>query len=404
MKPKKIWLWTLSALHSLLLVGVSLFVLSLPDTLDDEVFLITYTSLFRKLIIHDDDKPDSKRFLFVNVAWEKQLIPKNDKHGFPIGTQAITDRKQLGKFLQILNQKPDNHQFLFMDIFFTDSTDQDDLIRKELPKVKNCLISYHKDKNDKPVYPIFKAPLGLSDMESDRPMVIKYKLIQGDSLKTTPLLLYEKLHNINYEEGFLWDYLGETPILNSFILDYRIRPYNVFEDTLYSKVYLGELLSLPAEVVHEFTKDRIILLGDFEDRDIHKTIYDKMPGTLILLNAFLSLESKDNEVQWSFLFYLFIGYLFVSVKIFMIKDPLTQWVERKLGKDSFMVALLIDVTFFLVYLAIMSIISYFLFNIHLAILFLSFYMYGLLLVLSFIDEWLTERRRKIGEQMEVFNQ
>ena len=215
-------------------------------------------------------------------------------------------------------------------------------------------------------------------------MILKYKLIQGDSLKTTPLLMYEKLYGKKLKKGLLFDHLAGEPVLNSFILDYKIRPLNILDREKYNIVYLGELLTLPPPVIREMLKDRIVLLGDYEDRDLHYTVYGYMPGTLILLNAFLALENGDNQISWGFIFFIFIGYTLISVKAFIVRDPLTKMIEQKLGSDSFAVELMLDMTFFLVFLGIMSLISYFVFNIHLAILFLSFYLYALELIFDFI--------------------
>lgn len=391
---KKYWLWIGSAFHAVLLIVLTLFALSIPDTLEDDVMLVQFTSIFRKFILKDTQKPDRDRFLFVNIAWDKEFIPKYDEDSFQVGMQTITDRKKLGQFVKILNDYP-HHKIALLDIFFSDTSANDSLLKVELAKSKKCLISYHKDKTDKAIYPIFKANYSLSDMESDRPMILKYKLVQGDSLKTTPLIMYENVYKARYHKGLLFDWLDDKPILNAFILDYRIRAYNILKENEYNIVYLGELLKFPPEFIAELTKDRIVLVGDYEDRDLHRTVYGIMSGTLILLNAFLALEAGDNQISVGLILFLFVGFWIASAKAFMVRDPVTRFIEKKLGSEHFMVELFLDTTFFLVYMVVMSLTSYFLFNIHIGVLFLSFYLYAIELIATFVLEWKEKKAQKM---------
>ena len=58
-------------IHALLLSAFSLYLLHLPYIYEDELRLIQITSAVKKFIINKEKKPDRNRFLFVNVAWEK---------------------------------------------------------------------------------------------------------------------------------------------------------------------------------------------------------------------------------------------------------------------------------------------------------------------------------------------
>ncbi|UZR93937.1 CHASE2 domain-containing protein [Chondrinema litorale] len=379
----------LSIGHGVFLIIATLIYLSITFTLDDEIILIQLTAAVKNKLLGQKKRPDKDRLLLVNVSWDKKLIPRIDSTGTPIGNQAITNRASIAKLLQAMNQKPDNHEFLLIDVNFLDDSPDDSLLEAELLKVKNCLVSYHKDVKGKPLYPVVKAPLGLSDMQvddEDRDLVLKYHLIQGDSLKTTPLLMYEKIHDAKFEEGFLYDKLDGKKIFNSFIIDYPVDQYDIFKRDMYNYLYLNEMVMASPSFIQAMTKDKIVIVGDFEDRDIHNTIYGKTPGPLILLNAFLALENGDNLVSIYFILLLLVAYSLISYKAITVNDPVTMWVKRKFKEYNFIIEFAADVTFYLIYFGIISIISYMSFGVHLTILFLSFYMHFLEVGLVALDE------------------
>ena len=55
--------------------------------------------------------------LFVNVAYDKQLIERHDNYGMTVGDVDITDRTKLCSFLKML-QKADSYKYIFLDVRF----------------------------------------------------------------------------------------------------------------------------------------------------------------------------------------------------------------------------------------------------------------------------------------------
>jgi hypothetical protein len=385
----------LALLHGIFLIVVTLFYLSLPFTLDDEVILIKITSGAKNKLFQRKKRPKTDRFFLLNVAWDKQLIPKLDTNGFEIGNQAITNRANLATFIQILKEDPDNYEFLFVDVNFLDPSPDDSLLAEAFKDIPKTLVSYHKDEKGKPVIPIIPAPLGLSDFivdDDEKDLVLKYHLVQGDSLKTTPLLMFEQLHGKQLEQGLLWDKLNGRRVFNSFILDYPMDNHDVFNAALYNYSHMGELIALPPAFIHEMVKDKIVVIGDFEDQDVHNTIYGKMPGPLILINAFLALERGDNILSPYFIAMLLLVYTLISYKAIKVRDPITVWVEKKFKGYSFVIEFTVDVTFYLIFFGLVSVLSYGLFKIHLTILFLSFYMHFLEVGIVSLDEKIRENK------------
>lgn len=389
-KNTKIGLFIGSIINAFILLWLTLTLLNLPYVLPDEYVLVQASAVTKNLILGLEEKPDSSRFLFVNVAWDKDLIDKTEmfEEGgetfeFPIGNQPITDRGKLADFFGILAQNPNNHKMLLVDVFFKEYTDYDSIMTANLNKLPNTVVSYHRDAKDKPEYPDLKIKsLGLSDMETVYGVRLKFKIFLNDSIKTTPLIIYEKLKKKKFKKGkWYFDYLNGKPILRSFILDYQIRGYDYTNTNRYPKIHLGETLmnfydpekeSYDIEAFKELTKDKIIIVGDFEANDIHDTIYGATPGPLILLDTFLALEAGDNVVTFGFLGYLIFSFALMSFITFRYRSVYASWLKKLMGmhKEGFFTAF----TLYLVYFAIISIISFFAFNIHIGVMGLALYM------------------------------
>lgn len=460
----------LSLINAGVMLWITFFLLALPYVFLDELLLIQSSSIARNVVLGWQEKPDSSRFLFVDVAFDKELIDKNqeiitpadtivyeandttivsadtmllddgelliteadttiiqagekqiipaDTTYFPIGNEVITDRFLLAKFLEALARKKDHYKLILMDVNFMGASPNDSLLQAVIPTVPNLLISYHRDPGNKwkpryPDLPIPKEKLSLSDIEKTDNMNIKFKLLHNDSIKTTPLRMQEILTGKEFHKGFWFYYLGDIPILNSFILDYRLRSFqfSVSERDKYAHIYLGETIRFALEIgdpelldemIHDLTKDRIIMIGDFDasnGNDIHETIYGDTQGPLILLNAFLAIEAGDNTITWQLLLFLFTSYFFLSYAAFSTIEVYGKWVQKviniflkivmgiltpilkllkididldkELGREA---STLASFSGFTVILISISIVSYFLFNTHIGILTLAIYL------------------------------
>lgn len=365
--------------HSLFLTVFSIYLLNLPYIYEDELRLIQITSAIKKFIISKEKKPDRNNYLFVNVAWEKQLIDKLDKDGFPVGNQVITNRKTLSRFFARVNKKPNNHKYLVCDINFIDPSGNDKELQAEFDKLQNYTVSYHKDENDIPQNPIFNVSKSISDYTTfNVDKFIKFKLVQSDSLITTPLKIYQDIYKQKIEQGLFYR-LNNHYILNSFIVDFRIWSYDLSENSNYKYDYInmGDFQFLPDSAFHKLLKDRIVILGDFELNDIHETIYGNMSGPLILLNTFLAVEKGENKLSIYYLIFIFLSFVLINYYVFDINIRFKAQFTHLIAKSPVYNEML-RFFLYLIYFSIVSSISFFIFNIHLTILLFSGYM-------SFLD-------------------
>ncbi|MES2828459.1 MAG: hypothetical protein V4687_09900 [Bacteroidota bacterium] len=347
MKPSVKWL--ISIAHAFVFLGFTAWWMNTGFTYGDEQLIIKWSSIVKRVVFQIDEDPPKKDYLFINLAYEKALIPREDG----LGNEVITDRDKLAQFFQIVKRHQKEIKFTFCDVFLKGKSASDSSLQYAVTGIPNILFPTHLDDNNYLDQLDIHVPAAIADYRMVSSGFMKFKLFQSDSLPTVPVYLYEKLQGKKVNAP-----------LNSMIIDYQIRAHEVFEQGEYPVVTLSELLLLPEEIlVNEFLKGRFIVMGDF-NTDVHETVFGSTPGTLILLNIYLSLVDGQHKISIWWVLYLLIGYsIFSRLMLFPKPDEEEEtrpaWVGPLLGSAG--------------YLALFSIISYLLFNQHLQVLIVTLY-------------------------------
>lgn len=351
--------WLISFAHAFLLLGFTAWWMNTGFTYGDEQLLIKWSSILKRVVFQIDKDPPKKDFIFINLAYEKALIPRAEG----LGNEVITDREKLAQFFQLVKQHQKQIKFTFCDVFLQGTSENDSLLQSAVTGIHNIVFPTHFDDNDHIEKLDIAVPTAIADYRMASSGFMKFKLFQSDTLPTVPVLLYEQLNKRKfiYDSGFWLDH--NRPSLNSMIIDYQIRAHELFEQAEYPVVTLSELLLLPEDVlVNEFLKDRFVILGDFNS-DVHDTVFGQTPGTLILINVYLSLAAGQHLISIWWLLFLLAGYLVFS-RIMLFPPPGDEdypasWFGPLLGSAT--------------YLAVFSMISYLLFNQHLQVLIITLY-------------------------------
>ncbi|WP_182921067.1 CHASE2 domain-containing protein [Pedobacter planticolens] len=372
MRPK--FKWLISFFHAFLLLAFTAYWMGTGFTYGDEQLVIKWSSIFKRLALHIDKDPPKKDFIFINVAYDKALIPLEDG----LGNEVITDREKLAQLFQVIKKHQQDIRFTICDIFLQGKSDQDSLLQNAVSGMNNIIFPTHFDKNGNIEKLDLHVPKAIADYRMANSGFLKFKLFQSDSLPTIPVLLYEKLNHrkFNYSNGIHWD--NGKASHNSMIIDYQIRAHEVFEEKEYPVVTLSEILLLPEDVIfNEFLKDRIVVIGDF-NADAHDTIYGSTPGTLILLNIYLTLKDGQHIVSMWWVLFLIIGYTVFS-RLMLFPAP-----DEDENNPSWFGPLLASAS----YLAIFSIVSYLLFNQHIQVLIITLYINTLRFIIQMRQvEW-----------------
>ena len=387
-----------SIIHAVVLVIATLWLLQQNYTYGDERFVIRWSSIIKKIVFKIDDKPPRNDLLFINTSYDNMLIDRLDDDGFQIGNQVITDREKLARLFEIMRNSNSNHKYVICDIFFKDPSPYDSALNENLINLNNIIIPYHLGTDNEIDEPIFNINKGFSDYNIIEGSFLKYSLMQLDSLPSLPLKMYMDLYNASFSSKGIISRMNGKPAFNTIIIDFKVRYYDINENLSpepYPYVNLGEFMSLPDSVIANTIKNRIVMIGDLQERDMHQTLVGNMPGVIILLNIFLTLKESENLIKPLFLFILFITYFLISLDVFSDKNILERKYIRKLSQHrvgKFFVRLFK----YIVYLIISSVIIYVLYNVHINILIMAIYF-------KLVDSLLTKVRSRKKDKLEICN-
>jgi hypothetical protein len=389
-RKNKILFGVVLGIHALWMLFISYLWLNTPFSYESEAQIMSVTNIFKNVILGIQDKPSKDSLLFVNVSYDKMLVPRYDNDGFESGKIAITDRVALIKFLETISSKPE-YRFVILDVFFEDSTSCDSTLQALVSRNPGLILPYHFDGGDTPMSSKINGWKGLADYTTDFGTFLKYSYLQKDTCRTVPLMLYEKYDQGNFHKhGWFYTSSGHLA-LNSLVLDLPLRAYDVFTDDTsgYSSVHLCELVNLPPSFIQQMVKNKIVVIGDFLDRDIHPSLYGNTPGPLIQLDAYLALKYGDHILPWTLLFLLFISYYIISWFLFsensLIQNKrLDRWKASKIGGVFF------DLFKYAFFLVLINIGSYLFFDVHLNVLILSLY----IILIEYVVVWIRARNKK----------
>lgn len=392
-----------SFLHGIWMLLLTFYWLSMPYTFGDETFLIKWTSLVKKELFGFDQKPSPQEVLLVDVSASKTTIESEDLFGkSKYNRRIITDRQQISDFLAMLIPYKDELQLVLVDILFEDATPYDSLLTTQFDTLGQKILGIsHLENGDSLVQPIFDIPTALATYRSSNDLFLKYPLKMKDTLKTVPLVLLEKLEGVEYKKWAGLNWIDGKLSLPSPLVDFKIRNTDLEmgsgqQDSTFTVYDLGTLFGLRdilgEAAMLDFFKNRVILVGDYVN-DIHDTPFEKMAGILILYNAYLTLAEGGNWVTIWWMLFLVLGYTLMSYRVFT---------NQKVGKSAWLAQIfqsnlgqfILNALDEALILAIITIISYFLFNIHINILILLVYIKSV----EYLWRFMKDKRKNKGEE------
>ncbi|MHC1737534.1 MAG: hypothetical protein AB9882_05950 [Ignavibacteriaceae bacterium] len=364
----------LSAVHSLFLVFITFALLYIDFPYSDDKLVISMTSLFEKFILNIDEKPERSGFLFVNTAYENDLIPKYDDDGFPIGNLSIPNRESLHRFISRLNNLGGSNKYILCNIPFYEPSPYDSVLFAEMSKSKRLIVPVEYSADDRKSVLPANIMTGYAIYPLYGGEYLKYRLMKKDTVRSIPLIMYEQLNKERMEKGFPVNSMGSVFAFNNVIIDYVIRKHDIdykLTDAPYPFVNIRELMDLPGEVFEPMVKDRMILIGDFREKDNYPTTFGDMPGTLIMLNVFLTLENGKHVISLVWLILIFIFYAILSYYIFDVTEK--EKLEERLSRHRVLKFLRKFIGFVFIVI-VFSIFSYLVYNIHLNVFIIGLYL------------------------------
>ena len=376
--------------HTIFLLVLTILLQYTSFIREDEIDFLKSAAILKHDIFKIDRKPWSKNVVFIDVSKDPALAD-DDEYGPADSTlkgaqRVITDRVKLAKLFSILNKHPNEYRYVICDILFEKPGPGDDILKPQIEKLKNTILSAIWDK-DKLVRPVFKVTSAVVNYTAlNKSVFTKIPIFYKDSLKSLPAQLYEKTTPNTFTKRKYLTLLNGAPTFNTVIPEFYYRPLDMVPPTGGVKAntfYLGELLADPD--CFSVLKNKFIVIGDFVN-DVHVTYLGKMPGTLILWNSFLTLYEHQVTISFRWLLMLFAFYFFINYWIIIHPDKKLKDVHQKI-RVPFLSKFLINYISYIGVLILINTFSYFYFGTFVSLFYIATYLTFFQVVLENISGW-----------------
>lgn len=284
--------------------------------------------------LYDKDLSWNDSITLINTSFDQTLVDYYGERDFPQGKIPITDRRDLYDFLKIANQFKE-YKYIILDIALDDKgLLYDDSLSLLIPQMNNITVARSKK-------------YGLMDALSSKAGWVDYykmpyatgftKYIYGtNEQQSLALRVYNERNNknaitsilgivyfdglrlcqensvLNYDIRFLQRESISPTSQNKDIFSYQ----NLRTDFCDSTIENSTNRINKTEKVRGCIKNKIVVIGDFFDNDIHDTYVGEIPGALINLNAYLALQNGNHLIDPYHVILLFFFYFI----LYVIKD------------------------------------------------------------------------------------
>ena len=264
------------------------------------------------------DVEEKKDALFVNVAYDKQLIERHDDYGMTVGNVDITDRSKLRSFLEAL-QKTNTYKYIFLDVRFEKGFDspEDSALFSSIRNMRDIVVANHAD--------IELSDLSLSSKVAinDYPTtIIESNFTRYDYLKygqeSVSLFAYRELTGNTIDRHLCFYTCGHKLCYKSLFINAPIEDWSEFNDDQAKMYYnLGSDLmeNYSDQEIASLTKDKFVVIGDMVE-DMHDTYSGSKPGAVVTYYAFVALMNGEHFVRYGLLFFLGLLYFVISLSLF----------------------------------------------------------------------------------------
>lgn len=374
-----------STLSGLLMLALTLYWLSLPRTFGDEAIFIKWTSLAKKSLLGMDEKPPPGSVLYIDVSGSKMLVEQADplyQEFTGYHTEVLTDRALLAEFLDSVGRHGRELPLVVLDLSFEEPSPDDSLLQAAIDRFPFPLVGARRLTDEGGISPSqVRLTTGIANYLSAGSEFMKYPLFLADTLPTLPLVAYGLATGASYQRHWYGPTVDGRWSLSKPIIDFKIRPHDLSDgvsglEKPYDLRAMGTLLFEwtfwdPADIQSLLT-DKMLIIGDYTN-DTHSTVFGSLPGPLVVHNAFLTLAAGEHRIRGRWLLLLFALYAWMSWRIFReeASGKRRRWWKAGDTAVGRIIADSIDDTFFL---ALGTILSYLLFNIHINILILLIYL------------------------------
>lgn len=274
--------------------------------------------------------------VFVNVAYDKQLIERHDNYGMTVGNADITDRRKILSFLRLL-QKTDSYKYIFMDVRFEKGFDspEDSSLYVQIKKMRNIVVATHSDIELADSSLLSKAALNDYSATIVETNFMRYEYLKNEK-PSMALYAYRGLTGNTIDKHFCFYTCNHRLCYKSLFVKMPIENWSEFNDEQTKMYYnLGNDLldSYSDKDIAQLTKGKYVVIGDMVE-DMHDTYSGIKPGSVITYHAFVALMNGEHFVRYGLMCFLAILYFVISLSLFE-QDSLIeriQYIKRSHSK------------------------------------------------------------------------
>ena len=261
---------------------------------------------------------DYKDAVFINVAYDKQLIDFSDEFGMSVGKIDITDRDKLLSFLTMLDCSK-QYKYIFLDIRFEKSfsTPVDSALFLKIKNMKNMVVANHSDIELADTILYTKSAISEYASTIVATNFARYKYLYDQNL-SMPLYAYQDITGkIFKKHGIIYTCDGRI-CQNSLFLKFPTNGFSEFDlnnEKTYYNLGSDLLDNYSASDIATLTKDRLVFIGDMVE-DVHDTYAGLKPGIIITYQAFQALMKGEHIVSRSLLVVLSVVFFLISLSLY----------------------------------------------------------------------------------------
>jgi len=272
------------------------------------------------------NKQDYEDALFINVAYDKQLIEYQDDYGMALGNIDITDRGKLLQLLTIL-ERSRQYKYIFLDVIFEKGykTPVDSALFSMIKNMKNIVIVNHSD-------------IALSDLSLKNKSAIneyastivatnftRFVYLHGQQA-SMPLYAYRSLTGKDISRYGLFYTCDGKLCQNSLFLRFPTKglsEYDANNERMYYNLGSDLLESYSVQDLALLTKDKYVFIGDMVE-DVHDTYAGLKPGIIITYQALQALLKNEHIVPIGLIVILSIIYFLISLSLLRSKSVIDR--------------------------------------------------------------------------------
>ena len=299
-----------------------------PNSLIDDTGNLIFTEYLTDRYAHSEDI-DS--VLYVNVAYDKELVSLYDDFGDTLGTASVTNRATLLRFLQVAEEA--GYRYMVLDVRFEPGmyTPADSALWTLMGRLPRFAYSAHSQSGDAAAN-LAGHNAAFADYSATMTTgFTRWQFFRSEG-ESIPLKMAGELNGVEINNHGLW-YSDRghicrnalfIPLPSDLLLseypDGRVRYPNLGSQILRFK---------SEEEIAEMMHDKIVIIGDF-GADTHETYIGPVPGPVLIYESYRQLAAGHHRLNP--LFYLLI-FAFFSLMSWCVLRPGSllgriKWLEK----------------------------------------------------------------------------